>query len=294
MKNTRTFAMVPLLLSLLLACNSLTPTEVTPAAEVNTGVETAAATAIAVAEIATATPTPIAETATPTATPTVEPATATPTAIPTSSPRPTVARLQLEIVQSQLWADRDGNVRVNVLLLNPYDFPVRPSSRARASLFNSAGEFMRDQEFYFLDGISGGGGFILPGETIAAHACFTCESAPLTEAWATVEFAFNIEEAINEWDYFTEVEASAGSVSFDGDSPIFNVSGTVTNNSDSALDRISVRVFLYDQAGNLVGAAEASAWDVGPGAAVPFDSYGIGQAPDGSFDYEVTALGVNY
>jgi len=60
------------------------------------------------------------------------------------------------------------------------------------------------------------------------------------------------------------------------------------------LNRISVRIFVFDQAGNLVGAAEASAWDVAPGATVNFDGYGIGQAPDGPVEYEVTALGVKY
>ena len=62
----------------------------------------------------------------------VETATATSTIIPASSPTPTTAPLQLEILQSQVWTDRDGNVRVNVLAHNPYDFPVAPAYRARA------------------------------------------------------------------------------------------------------------------------------------------------------------------
>jgi hypothetical protein len=220
--------------------------------------------------------------------------TATPTAIPVPSPTPTTAKLELEILQSQTWADRDGNVRVNVLFRNPYDFPVQLKSRARANLLNSAGEFMRDQALFFLDGISGGNGFILPGETIAANACFTCEREPLTEEWDSIEFLSVIEDATGSWDTSTEVEASLGDVSFAGDSSIFDVNGTVKNNSDSALNRISVRIFVFDQAGNLVGAAEASAWDVAPGATVNFDGYGIGQVPDGPVEYEVTAPGVKY
>jgi hypothetical protein len=39
-----------------------------------------------------------------------------------------------------------------------------------------------------LDGISGGNGFLLPGETVAADVCFTCELAPLTEAWGSVQY----------------------------------------------------------------------------------------------------------
>jgi hypothetical protein len=46
----------------------------------------------------------------------------------------------------------------------------------------------------------------------------------------------------------------------------------------------------FDQEGNLVGAAEASAWDV----AASFNGYGIGQRPEGPIEYEVTALGVKY
>jgi hypothetical protein len=96
------------------------------------------------------------------------------------------------------------------------------------------------------------------------------------------------------WDYFTEVEASGVNVSFSGDSSTFDVSGTVKNNSGSALQRISVRIFVFDQEGNLVGAAESSAWDVVAGATASFNGYGIGQAPAGPITFEVTALGVNY
>jgi hypothetical protein len=90
------------------------------------------------------------------------------------------------------------------------------------------------------------------------------------------------------------VEATIGGVSFEGDSPIFWINGIVKNNSDSALNRISARVIMFDQEGNLVGSAEASAWDVGSGASANFNGYGIGQAPSAPVKYEVTALGVKY
>ena len=266
MKSKGSFAIVILVVSLaVLACRSSTPTEAVPQVQVNTS-----------------------------AAPGVETATAAPTAIPVSSPSPTAASLQLEIVQSQVWTDYQGNARANVLLRNPYDFPVAPSSGAGATLRNSAGELMRIGEFYFLDGISGGGGFLLPEETIAANVCFTCEAALLTEEWASVKFGTSVTDATGMWDYSTAVEASGVNVSFDGDSPIFDVSGTVKNNSDSALDRISVRVFVFDQEGKLVGAAESSAWEVGPGATASFNGYGIGETPEGPVKYEATALGVTY
>jgi hypothetical protein len=270
MKNISSLVIVLLLISLVVtACGSTAPTEAAPP------VETPASTEPSI-ETATVIPT------------------TTATAIPTSFPSPTTAPLQLEAVQSQVWTDRDGNVRVNVLLRNPYDFPVQPKFRGRANLLNSAGESVRALELYFLDGISGGHGFLLPGETIAANTCFTCERTPLSEEWASVEFVSTIEDATDSWDYSTEVEASVGNVSFAGDSPIFDISGTVTNNNDSLMSRISARVFVFDEGGNLVGAAEASAWDVAPGATVNFSGYGIGQMPDGPVTYEVTALGVKY
>jgi hypothetical protein len=204
----------------------------------------------------------------------------------------TAAGLEFEIVALQTWADRDGNVRVNLLARNPYDFPVAPL--AHASLLNAAGDSIRGSDLYFLDGISGGSGFFLPGETIAAHACFTCEEAPLTEEWASVDIKSDVEDARDVWQYVTEVEAIVTNVSFEGDSAIFDVDGSVRNNSDVTVQRISARIFVYDQAGNFVGAAEASAWDVAPGASVSFNGYGIGQAPEGPITYESSALGVNY
>ena len=257
-----------LMVSVILACSSPAPTSSPPSAE-----------AEATREL--------------NATATVEPA-ATFTAIAFASPQPTAALLQLEIVQWQVWTDKDGNTRVNVLMRNPYDFPVAPTYRANAELLDAAGQITEIQELLFLDGISGGNGFFLPGETIAANACFNCEAAPLTEEWTSIQFEAVIEDASSKWDYSTNVAATVGSVSFEGDGPLFTVNGTIRNNTDSVLQRISARVVVFDDAGNLIGTAEASAWDVGPGASASFNGLGIGQKPDGAITYEVSALGVNY
>jgi hypothetical protein len=283
-KHTRRFAIVLLVVSFAqVACASLTPAATVPPAAATAVVEPSAAPNGAPTETITD----------PTAEATAE-TLATATARPTAVPQPTVAPLRLEVVQSQIWTDRQGNVRVNFLLRNPYDFPVAPGSGARAVLRTSAGDLVRDKELYFLDGISGGGGFFLPGETIAANACFTCEAAPLSAEWSTVELLSSVNEPTDIWEYVTEVEVKDVVVSFDGDSPLFDIDGTVTNNSATAVQRISVRVNVFDEAGKLVGAAEASAWDVPAGATVNFGSYGIGQTPAGPFEYEVSALGVNY
>lgn len=227
------------------------------------------------------------------AVPGAETSTTIPVPFPVSTVPPTATQPELEVVQFQAWKDYQENARANVLLRNPYDFPVSLVSSG-ATLRNSTGELMRAGELYFLDGISGGNGFILPGETIAANVCFTCEAAVLTEDWASVDFKTKVEDATDRWDYSTEVEANVGEVSFEGNSPIFNVTGTVTNKSNSALQRISVRIFVFDQEGKLVGASESSAWGVEPGTTVNFDGYGIGQTLEGPVTYEITALGVNY
>jgi hypothetical protein len=215
------------------------------------------------------------------------------TVIP-ASPQPTKVILRLEVIQSQAWTDRDGNVRTIVLYRNPYDFPVTPTFNEGASILNSAGELIRTGGLYFLDGASGGGGYFLPGETIAATSCFTCETTPLPEAWQSVNFLLTVKEDTTNWNYFTDVEASNINISFDGDSPIFWVTGIVKNNSGVMLQRISVRVFVFDEQGNLVGASEVSAWDVAAGASVDFSGYGIGQKPAGAIKFESSALAVNY
>lgn len=269
MKSKGRFAIVILVLSLaVLACSLLTPTVAAPQDQANTMTEPSVDN--------------------------VETATAPSNTVQVPTPLPTTGQLQLEVVQSQAWMDRDGNVRVNVLMRNPYDFPVAPFSGSGSSLLNKQGELMMSNGLYYLDGISGGGGFVLPGETIAANGCFNCEKARLTEEWGSVKTTPYVKDATHSWDLSTEVEATLRDVSFDGDSPVFWITGTVKNYSDSVLGRISFRLFVYDQDGNLVGAAESSAWDVGPGATANVSGYGIGQAPDGPVKYEVTALGVNY
>ena len=268
MKKMFSFAAVLLLMSgMILACGLSAPTNATP--QVAAGAVTA---------------------------PSVETAASMPasTAVPLLIPTPTSAQLTLEVVQSQVWADRDGNVRANVLIRNPYDFPIEPEFGVNADLLNTAGKLMRTEKLYFLDGISGGNGFILPGETAAANVCFTCELAPLTEAWGSVQYETNIMNFIPAWSYSTDVEATVSNVSLSGDDPIFEVTGTVTNKSSSALGVIAARIFVFDQKGNLVGTAEGSVSNVAPGASASFIANGIGKAPAGPVNYKVSALGVNY
>jgi hypothetical protein len=289
-----------------LACSLLSPARGLPtAAPTPRSVSSAVAssptaprsvTAPASAEPATGTPaagtpTAVTPTALPSATATALPA-ASATALPSATA--TEAPLQLEVVQTQTWTDRQGNVRANFLVRNPYEFPVAPAYRANASLFNAAGTLVRNSGLYFLDGISGGNGFLLPGESVAANVCFTCETSPLPEAWSTIKFNAVIRDATSLWKYSTDVTVTVSSAAFSGDDPIFDVTGTAKNNGDSHLSRISMRVFVFDEADKLVGAAEASVDDVAPGATKPVRGYGIGQAPKGRTHYTFTALGVSY
>jgi hypothetical protein len=283
MQKTRLFAATLFLVtSAQMACALLSPTQAIPPAETT-----------ATAQLS------IAASAEPSASPSAQPSAAAATTAPNPTavhitPRPTTAKLQLEILQSQAWTDAQGNARVNVLFRNPYDFPVALGFGARAAFYNSAGDLLRAGSLYFWDGISGGGGFIQPGEIIAANACPTCEEALLTEDWASVEFFTSIEDATGQWTTSTEVEPGDPSVEFESGSAIFSINGTVKNNSATALQRISVRVIVVDQEGKLVGAGEASAYAVESGATATVSGYGFGQRPAGPVEYQVSALGVNY
>jgi len=145
-------------------------------------------------------------------------------------PSPTLVQLRLEIVQSRAWTDR---VRTNVLMRNPFDFPFTSTFREGAKILNSAETLIHSHNLIFLDGISGGNSFFLPGETIAATSYFICETTLLPEAWYSVDFLLTVQDATGLWNYSTDVEANNINVSFDGNSPIFDVSGTVQNNSVS-------------------------------------------------------------
>lgn len=271
----------------LLACAALTPAGDTP--------PTAAPTRAGATDAADVEPSAAASETGSTG-PTAAPATSTPaptaTALPT--PAPTTPPPALELVQSQTWTDNLANTRVNVLVRNPYDYPVAVSYGGGASLYSAGGTLLRDRDFYFLDGVSGGTGYLLPGETVAANACFTCEAAPLAEDWATIEFILNVTAADDAWEIVTAVTGSVTSVEFEADSPLFWFTGTVTNNSGAAVQRIALRLIVLDEAGQLVAAGEGSAWDVAAGATGAVSSYGIGQPPAGPVTYEVSALGVNY
>lgn len=284
MNRARKPAVVLLVLAVFgIACATSTPTAA-PAAVAPTGSSGTQPPTLALTTAASEAPS-----STPTASPSP-----TLTRTPAPSPTPTTPPLQLEILASQVWTDYQGNARANVLLRNPYDFPVAPYGYIYANAMSAAGERLDSGSLYFLDGISGGWGFFLPGETIAANVCFTCEEAILADTEITAEFVLRIEDATGRWNVSTEVEAAITSVDFDGDSPIFWVSGTATNNSAAFLDSISVRTFVFGEDGSLIGASEVSAWDIPAGATVAVSGYGIGQTPAGSFTYEVTALGVDY
>jgi hypothetical protein len=222
----------------------------------------------------------------------------------TKTPRPTAtraatltatpARLELEVVNSLVWADEFGQIRTSLMVHNPYDFPVELTATG-ANLINSAGEIVESDDLYFLDGVSGGTGFLLAGETVAADGCFSpCDGPPSALEWDSYSYTLVARESTNLWEFSTDVGATITSVDMTSDSNVFWVYGTVVNNSDILLERISVRVFVYDQAGSYIGAAEVSSWDVGAGASVSFSGYGIGQTPSGAVTYEVSALGVNY
>ena len=272
-----------------LACGGLTPGGAATAAPPTTE-STLVGTPAPTTAAATDAPATVAE-------PTAAPATPTEKATlpPLFTPEPTKAPLALEIVQTQIWLDADhGNARANVLFRNPYDFPVSLKYDGQAALYNAAGTLLRQGRLYFLDGISGGGGYLQPGETVAANVCFTCEEQVLGEPWDSMKITAGITNAAGRWNIVTDVTPTLASLEFDPTGAIFWISGTVKNNTAEPVQRISVRVIVYDPDGKLIGAAEGAAYDVPAGGTGSFNSYGLGEAPAGDYTTEVSALGVNY
>jgi hypothetical protein len=272
------------------ACGGTAPGAPTQNADATTSAASSAATSVP--SQGNALPTPEAPTA-PVAT-SAQPTAEVPTPTASPSAQPTLEKLALEIVESQTWTDDHGNARANVVFHNPYDFAVRVNSGSSASLVDSAGKSVESGEFYFLDGVGGGTGAFQADETIAANVCFTCEEALLDEPWADAVFRTSIKPATDPWTYSTDVAATGVKVEYEAGSAIFWVTGKVSNDSSSTLDRISVRILAYVD-GTLVGAAEVSAYDVAPGAKTDLSGYGIGEnPPGGTADYVISALGVSY
>lgn len=243
---------------------------------------------------------PESESAIPAAVPTITPA---PSATAASEPSstPTLAPLQLEIVEWSTWEDVPGYTNVEVLLRNPNDFPVRVN-KTKVSVINAAGESVltTDDVSFYLWGDNWG--LILPGETVPATIhVYPASDGEQVPAWKTFSFVSNMEAATPP-PYTQDLHVSLGkfhsAIEFDqgADLDITNTSAETlkcvlfrltARNRDGAYVGVDnyVSMLHRDDAGNLVL--------IKPG--ISFHTIFVPElthVPPESLHYEITAIGL--
>jgi hypothetical protein len=198
-----------------------------------------------------------AATATPQPSPTV-------TQTPLPSLTPTADLLDLEILEWAIYpyanlADpQNTDTRVEILIRNPNDFPVRVNlDQVELKLLNASGEIVYtnpNPAFIIWEG-----SWILGGESVpmTACACFDTDGVA-KQAWESLELvapleaatgiAYTTEVDVNLGEFFSLEEAHLGSDMLGAELTLVNTSGQV-------LKSFEVRVIARDASGKYVGAA---------------------------------------
>jgi hypothetical protein len=261
----------------------------------------------------TATPAVLAtdtQTPSPTATsePTLEPS---PTATPEPSSTATPAIHPLEIEEwavypyANLADPQNTDTRVEILVRNPNEFPVRVSlDEVELRLLNAAGEIVYtnpNPTFIIWEG-----SWIREGETVPISACVCFETdgvakqewdslelvAPLTPA-SEIAYTSDVEVSIGE--FFSLAEAHLGGNELGTEITLVNTSGQVLNSFE-------VRVIARDASGKYVGVAIYGSFadrdnsgnyvKIEPGASGGGIVVTEIEYVEGPLDYEVTAIGI--
>jgi hypothetical protein len=178
------------------------------------------------------------------------------------SPTPSPALLDLEILEwsefpyANLADPANTDTRVEVLIRNPNDVPVRiDQDHVELKFVNAAGEVVYSNPnpfFYVWEG-----SWMLPGETAALSACVCFWSSSLQKQdWTTLELtapfevatdlAYTLDVEVTLGEFFSLAEAHLG-----GDGVGAEI--TLTNTSDQVLESIPMHVFAYDANGKYVG-----------------------------------------
>jgi hypothetical protein len=178
------------------------------------------------------------------------------------STTPTPALLNIEILEwsefpyANLADPANTDTRVEVLIRNPNDVPVRiDQDGAELKFVNAAGEVVYSNPNPFL--YVWEGSWMLPGETAALSACVCFWSSSLQKQdWTTLELTAPL-EAATDLAYTLDVEVTIGEF-FSLAEAHLGGSGvgaeiTLANTSDQVLESIPLRVFAYDASGRYVG-----------------------------------------
>ncbi|HET7143331.1 MAG TPA: hypothetical protein VFI68_04845 [Anaerolineales bacterium] len=254
-------------------------------------------------------PEPSAETNTPAAVPA---ATLAPSATATleASLTPTPALLPLEIVE---WAEypyanladpQNTDTRVEILIRNPNDFPVRVDrDKEELRLLNADGEIVytnANPVFYIWEG-----SWILGGETAAMSACVCFWTDGVEkQGWESLELVAPLEPATG-IAYTTDVEVTVGEffslaeAHLGGDE--LGAEITLVNTGSQILRSYEVRVIARDPSGKYVGVAIYGSFvpdflnpeaDIEPGTSGGGVVVSEIDYVDGPLVYEVTAIGI--
>lgn len=175
-----------------------------------------------------------------------------------SEPSPTATETtpQLEVVEWYRWSPPPAfegdtpNTYVEVLVRNPYDYPVNVYEPAVQ--FLNAGEVVlrtRDIDLYLFSDV--GWNMILPGETVPGRIC-ACLSGIVPEIpdWDSFTISADLEEA-TPIPFTIDLDISTGAFTYREDGA-FSAQGTVTNTSGQPLKVILLRVIARNANGGYV------------------------------------------
>ncbi len=234
---------------------------------------------------------------------------ATQTLPPTASPEPSLtpkpAPLPLEIVEWTMWADVPGYPRLEVLVRNPNQFPVKVNM-SELSLLNGAGEIVRNtgDVFYWI-WADAGWGLILPGETVPATPNLypTGDDGPVAE-WesvSTIRLVAELEET-STIPYTSDLQVSLGE--FRSDLNFVNGADLdISNSSGQLLSSVLLRLIARNDDGEYLGVEPHLVFEdldevgnpvkIQPGASwhtifLPT----LTREPPQSMNYEITAIGL--
>ncbi len=233
------------------------------------------------------------------------------TSIPQPSLSPTPAVLPLVIVEWAVYPYADPadpqntDPRVEILIRNPNDFPVRVNTdEVELRLLNAAGEIVLKNPNPTIDFWEGS--WIRAGETLpmTACACFTTDGVA-KQAWDSLELVAPLEPATG-IAYTTDVDVSIGKFFFLDEAHLgghqLATEITLVNTSGQVLKSFEVCVTARDASGKYVGVAIYGSFvgpaDSGqPGNIEPGTSGGgivvtLIDYVDGPLSYEVTAIGI--
>jgi hypothetical protein len=181
---------------------------------------------------------------------------------PSPTPAPTLLDLEIlewsEFPYANLADPANTDTRVEVLIRNPNDVPVRiDQNGVELKFVNAAGDAVYSNPnplLYIWEG-----SWMLPGETAALSACVCFWSSSLQkQEWTSLELTAPL-EAATDLAYTTDVEVTIGEffslaeTHLGGDGLAAEI--TLTNTSDQVLESIPLHVFAYDANGRYVGMA---------------------------------------